>query len=191
MADAITALTASTAYHIDAGAFEFPYAVDANSAVARHPLEWSRTPWSDDDAQAARKRRADAHAAAVQDAKARGLPEPSPPPPGPAPLVLTPEEQAALDKFRADQAEAKKLVDAAAKEDADRAAKAQAVADARALLAQQPPTPDPKAQRPLFGAAKANAERKAAQQASDAKTAADAKAVAAKAEADRNAAQGT
>jgi hypothetical protein len=36
----------AVAHHIINGAFTFPYAVDAHSAVARFPAEWSMEPWS-------------------------------------------------------------------------------------------------------------------------------------------------
>jgi hypothetical protein len=42
----ISANTSEVAYHIITGAVTFPYAVDANSAVARFPNEWSFEPWS-------------------------------------------------------------------------------------------------------------------------------------------------
>lgn len=138
------------AYHIDDGETDM-YTVDANSAVALHPDEWSRTPWTPADADAARQRRNARHQAAVADAKARGLPEPQPPIPGRPPLVLTPEEQAALDKFRADQAEAKKRLDVLAKEEAERAERAEQIAADKALLAASPPMPDPNAPRRMFG----------------------------------------
>jgi hypothetical protein len=34
-----------TAYHVTNGPFDFPFAADLRHAVARHPGEWSRTPW--------------------------------------------------------------------------------------------------------------------------------------------------
>jgi hypothetical protein len=34
------------AYHVRDGAFVFPHALDAHSAVTRHPKEWSWEPWS-------------------------------------------------------------------------------------------------------------------------------------------------
>ena len=35
-----------TIHHIDKGETEM-YAIDANDALARHPLEWSEKPWTD------------------------------------------------------------------------------------------------------------------------------------------------
>lgn len=43
----------ATAYHIETGAFLFPYAIDAHSAVSRFPKEWSFTPWGKDGAPTA------------------------------------------------------------------------------------------------------------------------------------------
>lgn len=40
--------TSKVAYHVKDGEHLFPYAVDANSAVASHPEEWSFTPWGKD-----------------------------------------------------------------------------------------------------------------------------------------------
>lgn len=144
----------SVAHHIDTGAFEFPYAVDARMAVSHHPLEWSWEPWTPERTEQARTRLADKHAKL-------GMP----PPERPAPLVLTAEEQAALDEFRARQAEAAERVRLRNEADAkQRDADAQADAD-EALLRQAPPLPDPKDPKRLHGAAKANAEAKAKREA--------------------------
>lgn len=42
----ISANMSAVAHHIIDGAFTFPYAVDARSAAARFPNEWSLEPWS-------------------------------------------------------------------------------------------------------------------------------------------------
>jgi hypothetical protein len=49
----IDAATAKVAYHVEDGAMTFPYAVDAHSAVARFPKEWSFTPWAGDGSKSA------------------------------------------------------------------------------------------------------------------------------------------
>lgn len=49
----LDANTSATAYHVKDGAQVFPYAIDAHSAVARFPKEWSMTPWSDNGEQSA------------------------------------------------------------------------------------------------------------------------------------------
>lgn len=43
----LTSPPVKTAYHIESGRFEFPYSVDAHSAVSRHPKEWSFEPWGE------------------------------------------------------------------------------------------------------------------------------------------------
>jgi hypothetical protein len=81
----ISANLSAVAHHIIAGAFTFPYSVDAHSAVARHPGEWSFEPWSHDAVAKAREANGevleplsaeeqaalDEHAKAVADANAR------------------------------------------------------------------------------------------------------------------------
>jgi hypothetical protein len=115
----------ATAHHIIDGPVLFPYAIDAQHAISSHPGEWSPDPWP-----------ADATATARKDA---GEPE----------IEMTPEERAAIDdhakavaeanerltKFRAEQAEKKKIAD-------------QVAAD-EALVASPPPRPDPNVRRPL------------------------------------------
>jgi hypothetical protein len=155
------------AYHVDDGAFEFPYVVDARMAVGQHPDEWSWHPWTPERAEQAHLRLAEKHARIQEAARKLGLPEPQAPK-RPEPMALTDEEQAALDDFRAAQAAAKERIRLRAEADArQRAADEQAEAD-EALLKQQPPLPDPKDPRRLFGAAKANAEAKVKRLADDA-----------------------
>lgn len=148
MAIKIDSNMSAVAYHVIDGPQDFPYAVDAQSAVGRHPREWSFQPWSADDTDAWRKQMSEQYARDVEIAKARGLP----PPVEPTwlyvePLQPTPEEQAAIDEhakavadaserlkaFRAEQAEKKKVVD-------------QVAAD-EALVASPPPRPDPATRR--------------------------------------------
>jgi hypothetical protein len=174
MALKIDANQGATAYHVNDGAVRFPYAVDARHAIASHPLEWRDAPWSQADADAARRDAADRHAKETAEAKTLGLPVPAPlPPPPPEP---TPEEQAAimehaaavaeastrLNKFYAEQAEKKKIED-------------QVAAD-EALIAAPPPRPDPTARRPMSPAQIRKAAAQLTPQEEDALKAADDKA---------------
>jgi hypothetical protein len=43
------------AYHLIDGPKVFPYANDARHAVSNFPLEWSETPWTGEEAAAARQ----------------------------------------------------------------------------------------------------------------------------------------
>jgi hypothetical protein len=104
----IAANMAAVAHHIIDGAVTFPYAVDAHSAVARFPLEWSFEPWSIEETSKAMED----HGIVVE--------------------PLTPEEQAAVDEharavaeanerlkaFRDKQAAEKELADQAAADEA-------------------------------------------------------------------------
>jgi len=201
----IDANQSATAYHIDDGAVFFNYAVDAMQACSAHPGEWSMTPWSQEDAAAARKQRDERYQAEVADAKARGVPEPAPPPPPPAPL--TPEDQAALDEHNKAVAEAAKRLDEYyARKEKERIEADQVAAD-ELLLKSPPPTPNPvmpagrgalspqqlkkraaiqEAADKDAAAKKAAADKKAAaEKAAAEKKAADEKMVREKAEADR------
>lgn len=51
----LQASQSAVAHHIIDGPFTFPYSVDANSAVANHPNEWSHEPWSHDAVVKARE----------------------------------------------------------------------------------------------------------------------------------------
>lgn len=51
----ISASMSAVAHHVIDGPFAFPYAIDAHSAVARFPEEWSLTPWSRDAEAKARE----------------------------------------------------------------------------------------------------------------------------------------
>jgi len=156
-----------TAYHVNDGPTTM-YAVDANSAAARHPDEWSLTPWDPDRANEARRRLRERQVAEAQ-AEGRQVP------PERVEPEMTDEERAEFDEWKARRDKAKEVLDAAAKEKAEQDAKADEIAAAQAAINAPPPQPDPNRRRPLTGAAKANADRKAA---------AD-KAAADKAEADR------
>lgn len=115
----------ATAYHVVDGPVLFPYAVDAQSAIARFPLEWSDNPWALDATANARKD--------------RGLP----------PQELTPDEQAALDQYHKDvAAAADRLAKVRAKQAEDKVVADQIAAD-EALVASPPPRPDPNARRPF------------------------------------------
>lgn len=115
----------ATAYHVVDGAVVFPYAVDAQSAISRFPLEWSDRPWGLDATSAARKD--------------RGLP----------PQEISPEDQAALDTYHKDvAAAADRLAKVRAKQAEDKIVADQIAAD-EALVASPPPQPDPNARRPF------------------------------------------
>jgi len=163
-----------TAHHINNGPVVM-YPVDARLAVAQHPDEWSLSPWSPEDASAARKR---LHERRVAAAQAAGEDPPAPP----AEPQMTDADRAEFEEWKAARAKAKQILDAAKAEEAKRLAKEEEISQAEAVLASPPPRPDPN-RRPLTGAAKANAERKAA-----ADKAAAEKAAKDKAEADRQAA---
>lgn len=142
-----------TAYHIVEGAVLFNYAVDARNAVSSHPLEWSMTPWSQEDAAAARDR-----------LKADGRPVADPEP-------LSPEDQEALDQHNRAVAEAAERLAAYHERKAKEKAEADQVAADEAIVASAPPRPDPTIRRP-FGrkgeptaAEKAQMEKQAAAQA--------------------------
>lgn len=142
-------------HHIDDGAKEV-YAVDAHSAVARHPLEWSFTPW---DPEAAAANRAKLHEMRVAVAREEGRPEPEPP----VEPELTDEERELLAAHRARVAEAKELLAVAEAEEAEKRDREAKIADAKAVLASSGPQIAPR--KPLAGAAKAAAERAAAKRA--------------------------
>jgi len=148
-----------TAYHIIDGATEFKYAIDARTAVGAHPNEWSMTPWTAEEAAAARDR-----------LQQQGVELPPP-------LELTPEDQAALDEHNKAVAEAAaRLAEYQAKKAEEKKIADQIAAD-EALVASAPPVPDPTVRRP-FGrkgepteAEKAMMEKKAAKEADDARIA--------------------
>ena len=150
MAINIDSNMSAVAFHIVTGRQDFPYAVDAQSAVGRHPLEWSYEPWTAEASTNARKQMSDNYDRDVQNAKARGLP----PPVKPAwldaePLVATPEEQAAIDEHTkavaaASERLAKRRAELAKQKEID-----DQVAADEALVASPPPQPDPDARRPL------------------------------------------
>lgn len=123
------------AFHVIHGLIRM-YAVDANTAVSQHPLEWKRTPWTAEEADAARTE-------LNEKAKATGqplLPEPDP---------LTPEEQAAVDEHAAAVAEANERLTAFREKKAAEKAEADQIAADEALVASPPPRPDPTVRRPF------------------------------------------
>jgi hypothetical protein len=124
-----------TAYHVVDGPSQM-YAVDAQTAVSRHPDEWRTTPWSIDETNEFRRRKYDADAAAAQEA---GLP----PPPPPVEVELSPDQQDEVDQDRKNREDAKKLVSDFDKEEAERAERLRRVEEARALLATPAPQPEP------------------------------------------------
>jgi hypothetical protein len=119
------------AYHIVDGAVTFNYAVDARNAVSSHPLEWSMTPWSPDDAEAARAQ-----------LKADGKPVADPEP-------LSPEDQAELDAYNKSVAEANDRLAAYRAKKAEEKAEADQVAMDEAVVSSAPPRPDPSRRRPF------------------------------------------
>lgn len=150
MAIKIDSNTPATAFHVVDGPFEFPYAVDAESAVGRHPLEWSMQPWSADAADASRKQLSDRYARETAIAKSRGLP----PPVAPAwldaePVQATPEEQAAIDEHAKAVAAAAERLNKRREELAKQKEIDDQVAADEALVASPPPRPDP-ASRPAL-----------------------------------------
>lgn len=137
----------ATAFHIDTGPTLFAYAIDAQQAISSHPEEWSEQPWSREDADAARKRRAEQYARDVEDAKARGAPPPTPLPPEPAPLSA--EDQAAVDAHNKAVAEAAARLNSYYAKKAEEDEIARQVAADEALVASLPPAPDPTIRRPF------------------------------------------
>jgi|GEM_PF-4016085 len=125
-----------TAYHIVTGAQVFPYAVDAMHAIGNHPMEWSASPWSREDAEVARKQ-----------VNARNESEGVPPLPAPAPL--SPEDQKALDEHNKAVAEAADRLKAYYARKAEEEKVAAQVAADEALIASTPPQPDLTVRRPL------------------------------------------
>jgi hypothetical protein len=150
MAIKIDSNMSAVAYHIVDGPQDFPYAVDAQSAVGRHPLEWSMQPWTAEASDAARKQLADRYERDAAIAKSRGLP----PPVAPAwldaePVQPTPEEQAAIDEHAKAVAEAAERLNKRRAELAKQKEIDDQVAADEALVASPPPRPDPTAPRPL------------------------------------------
>jgi len=157
-----------TAYHIVTGAQVFPYEIDAVHAIGNHPLEWSATPWTREDAEKSRQRLNERN-------EAEGMA------PIPAPAPLSPEDQAALDEHNKAVAEAAARLKAYHERKAKEKAEAEQVAADEALVASIPPQPEPN-RRPLSPAqirkaaaqlspeeeaARAEADKKAEQKAAD------------------------
>jgi hypothetical protein len=154
----------TTAFHVTDGPVEM-YGVDANHAVSRHPDEWSLTPWDPQTAAEARRR---VHDRKVAEARDRGHAEP-------APLVeveMTEEDRVAFEEWKANRDAALERLAAVEREEAEKRERDTQIATDKAIVASAPPQPDP-ARRPLAGAAKANAERKAARDEADRKSAED------------------
>lgn len=156
MAEMKDATISAVAYHVIDGPQEFPYAVDAQSAVGRHPLEWSFRPWSDKDAEAGRRHVMDRYerereeaerAAGDVMARRQGVALPARPRIV-EPVELTPEEQAAIDEHAAAVAEANERLKAFRADQAEKQKIADQVAADEALVASPPPRPDPAARRP-------------------------------------------
>jgi hypothetical protein len=156
----------ATAFHINDGAVLFPYAVDAQHAIAARQKMHDRN---------------------VAEAKARGEPAPAAPL---APPPLSPEDQAALDAHNKTVAESAARLKAYQEKKAKEKAEADQAAQDEAIVASLPPQPDPTARRPLSPAQirKQSATLTPAEQAAIDKKAADDKLAADKAEHDRLAA---
>lgn len=150
MAEIKDATRPAVAYHFLEGATNFPYAVDAQSAVGRHPLEWSFDPWTAADADNSRKRLSDKYNNDVALAKSRNLPPPVKPLWIDAePVQYTPEEQAAIDDHAKAVAAAGERLQKRREELAKQKEIDDQVAADEALVASPPPIPDPAARRPL------------------------------------------
>jgi hypothetical protein len=124
-----------TAYHVVDGPSQM-YAVDAQTAVTRHPEEWRRTPWSIEETNEFRRRKYDADVTAAQQA---GLQ----PPPPPVDVQLTPDQQTEVDEDQKARDDAKALVEKFDKEERDRQDYLDKVAAARTLLTSPRPQPEP------------------------------------------------
>lgn len=139
----IDAAAPATAHHVVLGATVFPYAVDAHSAVSRHPNEWSHAPWTAERAAKARAAIRAKHDADV----AAGVMHPTPLLPDAEPL--DPETQAAVDTHTRAQQEAAKRLEAHAHDEAERKKLEEQVAADRLLVATPAPKPDPNIRRPF------------------------------------------
>lgn len=118
-------LEPAVAFHIIDGPTNFHYGVDARSAVARFPGEWSYTPWSREDEARAREE--------------SGEPVPE----------ITAEEQAAIDEHaKAVEAANERLKVRREKLAAEKAEADQVAAD-EALVNSTPPRPEPRVNKPL------------------------------------------
>lgn len=118
----ISANMSAVAHHIIDGPVTFPYAIDAHSAVARFPAEWSHEPWSLEDEARARE--------------AAGEPV----------VEVSPEEQDAIDEHNKAVAEAGERLKAFRAKKAEEKAEAdQATAD-EAMVKSPAPRP---AKRPF------------------------------------------
>lgn len=123
----IDANMSATAYHIRDGAMTFPYAIDAQHAISSHPAEWSSTPWSAAEMNAARTEAGDQGQS------------------------LTAEEQAAIEEHAQAVAEAnERLIKRRAALEEQRQADEQAKQD-ELMVASPPPMPDPSRPRRPFG----------------------------------------
>lgn len=120
----ISANQTAVAHHIIDGPFTFPYAVDAHSAVARFPGEWSHKPWS---REAEAKARSDMGAPQVE---------------------ITADEQAAIDEHAKAVEAANERLKARREKLAAEKAEADQVAADEALVNSAPPRPEPRA-KPL------------------------------------------
>ena len=162
-----------TIYHIDTGAKQVDHEVDANAAVSGHPDEWSFEPWKQEDVAAARAAREAKYKEDYQRAEAAGQP---PPPPLPLPVELSDEQQQMLDDDAKNRAEAAARVKVRKEADEKKRVEDELYKADLALLASPPPQVDPNERRP-FG-------RKGAMTPAE-RAAADKKAAAARAVADR------
>lgn len=169
----------ATAFHINDGAFKFPYAIDAQHAISSHPLEWSDMPWTQERASAARAKLNERN----QQEGLEPLADPRP---------LSPADQEALDAHNKAVAEASERLAAYYKKRDEDARIAAEVAADEAIVASLPPAPDltrrPSPAQIRKNAARLSPEEEAAKKAADDKLASDEaaeKSAAAKVEEDR------
>jgi hypothetical protein len=111
----ISANMSAVAHHILTGAFTFPYAVDAHSAVSRFPDEWSHEPWSME---------------AIERARREAGEELEP---------LSPEEQEAIEEHARAVAEANERLAEVRRRKAAEKAEADQIAADEALVRSAPP----------------------------------------------------
>lgn len=154
----------ATAYHITEGATVFPYAIDAQHAISSHPKEWSATPWSLEEMEAARGK--------------AGLPE----------IEVTAEEREAIEEHARAVAEANQRLEARRQKLAAEKAEADQVEADERLVRSPPPQPDPtKIKRPFGRTGEPTAAEIEAHNKREAKKADDERIAREKAEADAQA----
>jgi hypothetical protein len=176
------------AYHIDRGATDNMYAVDAEAAVANHPDEWAWVPFSTSARDNYRSKVQADHKKAVEEANAAGLPPPPPPAIQPD-FTPTQAETRAMDDDARARERAAEIIRAAEEKERKQREEDEKVAAARALLKTPPPQPDPEARRPGRPSNAELAARAAQEKAADDKKSAEERAALQKSAADKAAAK--